>query len=113
MEGGREHVVFEYNQRGHQVYRVIEIDAETGGTRAVISEEPETFFNYSNKRFRHDLDDGREIIWMSERDGWNHLYMLDGETGQVKHRITQGDWRSAAWTAWTWRTGRSGSARAA
>ena len=87
-----EHVVFEYNQRGHQVYRVIEIDAETGRTRAVISEEPETFFNYSNKRFRHDLDDGREIIWMSERDGWNHLYMLDGETGQVKHQITQGDW---------------------
>ena len=87
-----EHVVFEYNQRGHQVYRVIEIDAETGRTRAVISEEPETFFNYSNKRFRHDLDDGREIIWMSERDGWNHLYMLDGETGQVKHQITEGDW---------------------
>ena len=25
-----EHVVFDYNQRGHQVYRVIEIDAETG-----------------------------------------------------------------------------------
>ena len=87
-----EHVVFEYNQRGHQVYRVIEVDAETGQTRAVISEEPETFFNYSNKRFRHDIDDGREIIWMSERDGWNHLYMLDGETGQVKHQITEGDW---------------------
>ena len=87
-----EHVVFEYNQRGHQVYRVIEVDAETGETRAVISEEPETFFNYSNKRFRHDIDDGREIIWMSERDGWNHLYMLDGETGQVKHQITEGDW---------------------
>ena len=54
-----EHVVFEYNQRGHQVYRVIEVDAATGQTRAVISEEPQTFFNYSNKRFRHDIDDGR------------------------------------------------------
>ena len=86
------HVVFEYNQRGHQVYRVIEVDAETGRTRAVISEEPETFFNYSNKRFRHDLDDGAEIIWMSERDGWNHLYMIDGETGRVKHQITKGEW---------------------
>ena len=87
-----EHVLFEYNQRGHQVYRVIEVDAATGQTRAVISEEPETFFNYSNKRFRQDIDDGKEIIWMSERDGWNHLYMLDGETGQVKHQITEGDW---------------------
>jgi hypothetical protein len=37
---------FEYNQRGHQVYRVIEVDAATGAARAVISEEPKTFFNY-------------------------------------------------------------------
>jgi Prolyl oligopeptidase family/Dipeptidyl peptidase IV (DPP IV) N-terminal region len=37
---------FEYNERGHQVYRVIEVDAATGKVRAVISEEPKTFFNY-------------------------------------------------------------------
>jgi dipeptidyl aminopeptidase/acylaminoacyl peptidase len=29
---------------------------------------------------------------MSERDGWNHLYMYDGVTGKVKHQITKGDW---------------------
>jgi dipeptidyl aminopeptidase/acylaminoacyl peptidase len=87
-----EHVVFEYNQRGHEVYRIIEIDAETGNTRAIISEEPETFFDYSQKRFREDIDDGREIIWASERDGWNHLYLYDGETGEVKNQITQGEW---------------------
>jgi dipeptidyl aminopeptidase/acylaminoacyl peptidase len=29
---------------------------------------------------------------MSERDGWNHLYMYDGVNGQVKHQITKGDW---------------------
>jgi dipeptidyl aminopeptidase/acylaminoacyl peptidase len=92
---------FEYNQRGHQVYRVIEVDAATGVARAVISEEPETFFYYreangnqrdSGKKFRYDLDDGREVIWMSERDGWSHLYMYDGETGRVKHQITKGEW---------------------
>jgi len=94
-------LTFEYNQRGHQVYRVIEADAATGKTRAVISEEPKTFFNYraatgdladSGKKYRHDVDDGREIIWMSERDGWNHLYMYDGSTGKVKHQITKGEW---------------------
>jgi hypothetical protein len=31
-------VTFEYNQRGHQVFRVIEIDAATGRARAVVSE---------------------------------------------------------------------------
>lgn len=83
---------FEYNQRGHQVYRVIEVDAETGAARALISEEPETFFDYSSKQYRYDVGDGDEIIWMSERDGWNHLYLYDGRTGEVKHQITDGQW---------------------
>lgn len=83
---------FEYNQRGHQVYRVIEVDGETGEARALISEEPETFFDYSSKLFRHDVGDGEEIIWMSERDGWNHLYLYNGRTGEVKNQITDGEW---------------------
>ena len=29
---------------------------------------------------------------MSERDGWNHLYLYDGATGQVKNQITKGEW---------------------
>jgi dipeptidyl aminopeptidase/acylaminoacyl peptidase len=98
-------LTFEYNQRGHQVYRVIEVDAETGAARTVISEEPETFFYYSNARgnggtrFRHDLNDGEEIIWMSERDGWAHLYLYDGVTGKVKNQITRGEWvvRAVDW----------------
>jgi dipeptidyl aminopeptidase/acylaminoacyl peptidase len=85
-------LTFEYNQRGHQIYRVIEVDGATGRARALISEEPKTFFCYSGKKYRHDVDDGREIIWMSERDGWNHLYLYDGETGTVKNQITRGEW---------------------
>ena len=93
-------LTFEYNQRGHQVYRVIEVDGETGGARAVVSEEPRTFYYYnrsndtrsSGKRFRHDLAGGREVIWMSERDGWNHLYLIDGATGAVTQQITKGAW---------------------
>ena len=83
---------FEYNQRGHQVYRVIEVDGTTGESRSVISEEPETFFCYSRKKFRHDIQDGKEIIWMSEQDGWNHLYLYNGETGAVRNQITKGKW---------------------
>jgi dipeptidyl aminopeptidase/acylaminoacyl peptidase len=85
-------VTFEYNQRGHQVFRIIEIDAATGRARAVVSEEPKTFFSYSGKNFRRDLGDGKEVIWMSERDGWNHLYLYDGAAGTVKSRITKGEW---------------------
>jgi dipeptidyl aminopeptidase/acylaminoacyl peptidase len=83
---------FEFNQRGHQAYRVIEVDAATGTARAVIDEQAKTFFDYSGKKYRFDLDDGREIVWMSERDGWNHLYLYDGATGAVKNQITKGEW---------------------
>jgi dipeptidyl aminopeptidase/acylaminoacyl peptidase len=94
-------VTFEYNQRGHQVYRVIEADATTGHARVILSEEPKTFFNYrtangsqtdSGKKYRYDVRDGAEMIWMSERDGWNHLYLIDGASGAVKNQITKGDW---------------------
>jgi dipeptidyl aminopeptidase/acylaminoacyl peptidase len=85
-------VTFEYNQRGHQVFRVIEIDAATGKPRAVVNEELPTYFNYYDKKYRYDVGDGRETIWMSERDGWNHLYLYDGATGRVKNQITRGQW---------------------
>jgi dipeptidyl aminopeptidase/acylaminoacyl peptidase len=92
---------FEYNQRGHQVYRVIEVDAATGKARALISDEPKTFFSYrplsgnlreTGSKYRYDINDGKEMIWMSERDGWRHLYLYDGVTGKVKNRITRGNW---------------------
>ncbi|HEY2849688.1 MAG TPA: DPP IV N-terminal domain-containing protein, partial [Gemmatimonadaceae bacterium] len=92
---------FEYNQRGHQLYRVIEVSASTGTARALVTETSKTFVDYrranvgladSGRQFRYDLDDGRESIWMSERDGWAHLYMIDGTTGAVKSQITKGNW---------------------
>ncbi len=83
---------FTYNQRGHQVYRVIEVDASNGRARAVIDEKSDTFFCYYSKLYRRDIDDGREVIWMSERDGWNHLYLYDGVAGRVRNQITKGEW---------------------
>ncbi|MFQ5730524.1 MAG: prolyl oligopeptidase family serine peptidase [Planctomycetaceae bacterium] len=82
---------FLYNQRGHQVLRVVGVDAG-GKTRAVIDETSKTFIDYRYKKFTHDLDDTGEIIWMSERDGWNHLYLYDAKTGKVKNQITKGHW---------------------
>jgi dipeptidyl aminopeptidase/acylaminoacyl peptidase len=83
---------FEHNQRGHQEYRIIEVDAATGKPRALVNEESKTFFCYYSKKYRYDVQDGKEIIWMSERDGWNHLYLYDGATGVVKNQITKGKW---------------------
>ena len=83
---------FLYNQRGHQVLRVLAVDAETGACRILIEERARTCVDYAYKRFCHFTADGAELVWMSERDGWNHLYLYGAATGHVKNRITRGEW---------------------
>jgi dipeptidyl aminopeptidase/acylaminoacyl peptidase len=83
---------FEYNKRGHQLYQVIKVDAVTGDSRVIINETSPTFIDYSGKKYRYDAEGSGEIIWASERDGWNHLYLYDSATGNIKNQITTGDW---------------------
>ncbi len=83
---------FLYNQRGHQTLRVIAVDADSGAAHTLVDERSKTFIDYAGKQFYRYLDDSGEIIWMSERDGWNHLYLYDTKTGKVKNQITGGNW---------------------
>ena len=110
-EGDSSRFYFLYNRRGHQVLRFIAVTLgrESGdqadgeltqsGSRSpeaqvevIVEERAKTFINYSNKTYLNILTETDELIWMSERDGWNHLYLFDLETGEVKNRITQGEW---------------------
>jgi dipeptidyl aminopeptidase/acylaminoacyl peptidase len=83
---------FYYNQRGHQAGRVIAVNADTGQTRIVVDEKSDTFIDYSGKKYLTYLIDTNELVWSSERDGWNHLYLYDIRTGSVKNQITKGQW---------------------
>lgn len=84
-------ITFEYNERGHKVYRVLEVSAEDGSVRPLIEEKEEKYVNYP-RIFRHFLADGKRIIWSSERDNYNHLYMYDRATARPTHQITKGEW---------------------
>ncbi|MFG0313333.1 MAG: prolyl oligopeptidase family serine peptidase, partial [Phycisphaerales bacterium] len=81
-----------YNERGHQTLRVVRVDASTGESRVIIDETSDTFINYSSKTYLNILHDRGEIIWMSERSGWNHLYRFDATTGELLNPITEGEW---------------------
>jgi dipeptidyl aminopeptidase/acylaminoacyl peptidase len=83
---------FLYNQRGHQALRVVAVDSATGRASAVVDETSKTFIDYAHKFFLQHLDATHELIWMSERDGWNHLYLYDAKRGKVKNQITKGEW---------------------
>jgi dipeptidyl aminopeptidase/acylaminoacyl peptidase len=83
---------FQYNKRGHQVYQVLKVDAASGESKVIINETSPTFFDYSGKMYRFDAEETNEMIWASERDGWNHLYLYDSGKGEVKNQITSGNW---------------------
>jgi dipeptidyl-peptidase 4 len=83
---------FNYNQRGHQLYRILAVNAKTGAVRVVVEETSKTFIHYSGKSWRHWLHSSGELIWMSERDGWCQLYLYDAKKGTPKHQITKGAW---------------------
>ena len=82
---------FLHNRRGHQVLRLVSVDAETGAVRSVVEESSRTFIDYAHKTWMHWLSED-ELLWMSERDGWNHLYLVDVPSGSVKRRVTEGAW---------------------
>lgn len=84
-------VTFEYNERGHKVYRVLEMSAQDASVRPLIEEKEEKYVNYP-RIYRKYLRDGKRIIWSSERDNYNHLYMYDRATGKPTHQITKGKW---------------------
>ncbi|CAN9143195.1 unnamed protein product [Alternaria alternata] len=84
---------FIYNQRGHQVVRIVGMSTN-GHVRALVEEKSDTFVDYSQKLYYKELksSNSSELIWASERDGWNHLYLYDMDSGKVKNQITKGEW---------------------
>lgn len=84
-------VTMEYNQRGHHLYQMLAMNAETGKLRTVVEESSEKFINYP-RLWRQFVKDGKQLLWMSERDNWNHLYLYDVQKAKVIRQITKGDW---------------------
>ena len=81
--------------RGHQRFQVIEVDIITGKFRSIIDEVSDTFiwtehFKNLGVPLVNWLDETQEVIYLSEKDGWRHLYLIDVKTGKTKNQITKG-----------------------
>ena len=85
-----EFFTYEYNQRGHQVYELAAVDAASGRVRTLAKEESDTFVYYYDL-WRYLFKDGKRILWISERDDWRHLYIIDTHTLAMR-QLTCGPW---------------------
>ncbi len=81
----------EYNQRGHQVYQIIDINAQNGDATIIVDEQSPTFIDYYRATADY-LKQSDELIWSSERDGWRHLYLVEASDGTLIKQLTKGEW---------------------
>lgn len=90
------HFAWQQEDRGHQHLRVIEASCDDGATRNLVDEKTKTFFwtahteNLNLPLVNWLADD--EMIYVSEMDGWRHLYLIDTAAGKIKNQITKGEW---------------------
>lgn len=65
-------------------------DPKTGEVKVLIEERLNT---YVERRSLELVNNGKELIHWSERDGWAHFYLFDGE-GNLKNQITSGPYHA-------------------
>lgn len=75
-------------QRGYKQLDYVRVDTENGSIRKLFTDRSETFVE-STYHF-HDLKNGQFIV-SSEKSGWKHLYLFDGNTGELIRPLTSGD----------------------
>ena len=69
---------------------VCKVDITTGAVKVLIEER---FNSFIEVRRIGLVNNGKEIIHWSERDGWAHFYLYD-ENGKLKNQITSGTWHA-------------------
>ncbi|MEA2105495.1 MAG: DPP IV N-terminal domain-containing protein [Bacteroidota bacterium] len=79
-----------FTRRSRDLYKmdICELDLATGEVNVIIEERMNT---YMEQKALHMIGNGKEFIHWSERDGWAHLYLYDGN-GNVKKQLTSGPW---------------------
>ena len=93
----KRHFTYEKIDRGHQRLRLIEVDALTGSLRNLIDEKTDTFIwtahtENLNLEYITWMERTDEILYISEKDGWRSLYLVDAREGKIKCQITKSEY---------------------
>src|SRR5262249_23972590 len=77
---GKSELVLEYMNRLQHENQVILADTKTGATKTVLTERDSAWVDVVDEiRW---LNGGKDFLWVSERDGWRHAYLVsrDGKS---------------------------------
>lgn len=81
---------YDYDDRGFKAKELRVVDASTGEQRVLLREQSDTYVDPGETMYRFVEGTG-EILWTSERNGWNHLYLYS-KAGELENQITKGTW---------------------
>jgi dipeptidyl-peptidase-4 len=84
--------------RPQNLMKLFFFDVKTGGRRQVMTESSKTWIDIFD--FYAGVDDlmsfpagSREFFWLSDRDGYQHLYRYD-YSGRLINQVTRGSWNA-------------------
>lgn len=86
-------VTYQQVDRGHQRFRLIQLELASGSVRNLIDERSDTFIwtahneNESLSKVNW-LDKSNQIIFVTEKNGWRQLILLDSKTGAEIRELT-------------------------
>ena len=95
--GNSNEVVIEQLNRKQNERKLMLCNATTGLARIIYQEKDKawidasTVWDYTNPAQWYWLNNHKQFVWVSEKDGWRHLYMLSTD-GKSETLITKGDY---------------------
>ncbi len=88
LSGNPDELYFSRQSRDLQQYQFCSVNLESKKVKVLIEEKMNTYVDAVDPIL---ISGGKEMICLSERDGWAHFYLYDNE-GHMKKQITSGPW---------------------
>lgn len=79
---GPNEVMIERTNRAQNTLDVMMADAATGRVRAILTEKDEAWVDAGDPP--RWIEGGKRFVWVGERDGWRHVYLVPREGGDPK-----------------------------
>lgn len=83
-------IILQHLNRLQNTNQLMIADAKTGAVRTIVTEKDDAWVDIEMPAIRW-LEGGKRFLWMSERDGWRHVYTIARDGSGVK-LITPGAW---------------------
>lgn len=75
-------------KRDFRAWDVDVADTSTGAVKTIFEDTSNVWMDTRPLRL---VNNGQELLWWSERDGWGHYYLY-GDDGKLKNQVTSGEY---------------------